>query len=266
MEYKDLLLEKDGEIAVITLNVPEKMNALTVDMRQSIVLAVDNVAKDDEVRVVIVTGAGRGFCSGADVTRQAAAIAGQATVASRDERYQVVGWPVADIFPSLNKPVIAAVNGAAVGAGFSVALSCDIRIASETAKFGAAQLARGLVPDAGLTYYLPEAVGMSKAAEIMFTGAVVSAAEAEKLGLVSRVVPPAELMPAAKEIARKVVQQAPIPIALTKKMLWRGRMDSLVRQIDLETSSQIICRASEDHKESVRAFLGKLPPPKFKGK
>ncbi|MFC1985695.1 enoyl-CoA hydratase/isomerase family protein [Chloroflexota bacterium] len=265
MTYEDLLLEKEGGIATITLNVPEKLNALTENMRISLPLAVDEIAKDDKVRVVIVTGAGRGFCSGADVRRQAARVAGEVTEVSRHTLLDIVG-KLANIFPKLEKPVIAAVNGPCVGAGFSIAMSCDIRIASDIARFACAFIWRGLNPDTGMTHFLPTSVGTSKALELMFTGEMISAAEAERLGIVSRVVPPDELMKTARELAAKIAQQAPIAVELTKKIVWRGLLEKLTRQLDLETYAQRICLQTEDHRESVRAFLEKRPQPQFKGK
>ena len=265
MEFEDLLLEKEGSIATITLNVPEKLNALSFKMARSLPLAVNEVAKDDAVRAVIVTGAGRGFCAGADVGRLKARLDGTVEL-SRYELLQVTGWPYADLFPQLNKPVIAAINGPSAGAGFSIALSCDIRIASETARFAAAQVARGLVPDAGLTFCLPQAVGVSRALELMFTGEIIDAAEAERIGIVSRVVPPDQLMPVVRELATKIAEQAPISVELTKKMVYRGMLDKLARQIDLESYAQPICFQTEDHKGSVRAFLEKRPIPPFRGK
>ena len=267
MDFEDLLLEKKDGIATITLNVPEKLNAVTVGIRESLPLAVDEVAKDDEVRVVIITGAGRGFCSGADVTamrdRQSS---GGAPEVSRYERLQVTGWPFAHLFPNLDKPVIAAINGPCAGMGFSLALSCDIRIASEAARFGAAQVARALVPDVGMTHFLPSIVGTSRALELMFTAEIIDATEAERLGIVSKVVPADELMKVTHELATKIAQQAPIPIELTKKIVYRSMIDDITRQLDLETYGQQICFQTEDHKESVRAFLEKRPQPQFKGK
>jgi enoyl-CoA hydratase/carnithine racemase len=265
MEYEDLLLEKDDfGIATLTLNVPEKLNALTVRMGMNLPLAVDEVARDDNVRVLIVTGAGRGFCSGADVS--AMQVLTGAAEQSRFNRLQVTGWPIVDIFPRLQKPTIAAINGPCVGAGLSLALSCDIRIASETARFGVAQVARALVPDFGLTCYLPLAVGMSNALELMYTAELIDAPKAELIDLVSRVVPPDDLMKIARELATKIVQQAPLSVELAKKMVWCGLFDRLARQLDLETDSIRICRQSEDHRESVKAFLEKKSPPKYKGK
>jgi enoyl-CoA hydratase/carnithine racemase len=265
MQYEDLLLEKDDSgIATLILNVPKKLNAITVKMGMNLPLAVDEVARDDSIRVLIVTGAGRGFCSGADVSAMQALI--RAAEQSRFNRLQVTGWPVADIFPRLLKPTIAAINGPCVGAGLAIALSCDLRIASETARFGVAQVARALVPDFGLTFYLPLAAGMSNALQLMYTAELIDASEALRIGLVSRVVPADDLMKTTRGLASKIVQQAPLSVELTKKMAWRGLFDRLARQLDLETDSIRICRQSEDHRESVKAFLEKKPLPRFKGK
>ncbi len=268
MTYEDLLLEKKDGIATITLNVPEKLNALTQKMRMSLPLVIGEIAKDDEVRVVIVTGAGRGFSSGADVAAMAArGRPGEpAEAPPRYTRTQGVGWPVErPIFPDLTKPVIAAINGPCVGGGFSLAMSCDIRIASEAARFGVSQVARGLVPDWSLTYFLPLAIGVSKALELMFTAEIISAAEAERLGIVSRVVPPDELIKVARELATRIAQQPPTSVELAKKIVLRGIFDNLTRQLDLESWGNSVCSASEDHREAVRAFLEKRPP-QFKGK
>ena len=265
IEYEDLLLEKAGGIVTITLNVPEKLNALTQPMRKNLLLVVDEIAKDDEVRVVIVTGAGRGFCSGADVSDQAARLAGGATEESKQVLLGLIGGAFCDLFPNLNKPVIAAINGPCAGMGFSLALSMDMRIASEMARFVPSQVARGLVPDSGLSYYLPQAVGTSRALEIFFTAKQIDAAEAEQLGIVSKVVPAEDLLKAAQELAEKIAQQPPVSIELTKRMVWRGIMDNLSRQLDLETYAQNICRDTEDHKEGVRAFFEKRAP-QFKGR
>ncbi len=266
MEYKDLLLKKEGQVAVITLNVPEKLNALTTEMRISLPLAVDEIVKDDEIRAVILTGAGRSFCSGADIARLNAYVNPDSPVnVPRYELEKVLGEALADIFPKLNKPVIAAINGTCVGVGFSIALSCDIRIASENAMFVTSQIARGLIPDGGMTYYLPLAIGLSKALELMFTAKKINATEAERLGIVSRVVEHEQLMQTAYELAYEIAKQAPISVELTKKIVWRGLMENLARQLDLESWAGRICGQSEDHKEGLRAFMEKRPP-QFKGR
>jgi enoyl-CoA hydratase/carnithine racemase len=268
MAYEDLLLEKreDG-VAILTLNVPDKLNAITSTMSRNLALATDELARDDDVRVVIVTGAGRGFCSGADVSTMQMRTDNTADAARlpRYQRLQVIGESVCDAFPKLDKPVIAAINGACAGAGLSMALSCDIRIASENARFVVAQVARALAPDYGMTYYLPAVVGMSKALELMFTARIIDATEAERIGLVSQMVPLDKLMGVAEELALEIVAQPPISVEMAKRMVWQGRFDDLVRQVDMESRIIQICFGTEDVRASVEAFMNKQPPPKYKG-
>ena len=269
MAYEDLLLEKKDHIALITLNVPQKLNALSRAMTLSIARVAEDLARDDDTRVVVVTGAGRGFCSGADVSMMAGRPAGGGTVTagpSRFDQIQVIGYPHADAFPKLNKPVIAAINGPCVGGGLSLALSCDIRIAADTARFGAAQVSRGLVPDYGMTMLLPLVAGVSNAFRLMYTADIVGAAEGKEMGLVSMVMPPDKLMQTVMELAGKIAQQPSYSLELTKKMVWRGMLGELTRQLDLETWAQNICFGTQDHRASVQAFLSKGPPPTFQGK
>jgi len=263
MEYQDLLLEKKENIAIVTLNVPQKLNALTRAMSLSIGKVAEDLAHDDEVRVVILTGAGRGFCSGADVSAMGGR--GGGTV-SRFDQMQYLGYPHSDAFPRLNKPVIAAINGPCAGGGLSLALSCDIRIASETARFGAAQVQRGLVPDYGMTMYLPMVAGVSNAFKIMYTAQMVSATEAKEMGVVSQVVPLEKLMETVMTLATTISQNPPYSLELTKLMVWRGMLDNLSRQLDLEGWAQRICFTTEDHRASVQAFMNKQPTPKYQGK
>ncbi len=263
MTYEDLILEKEGHLATITLSVPEKLNALTTAMRRSLPLVADEVARDDEIRVVILTGAGRGFCSGVDVTAMASR-AGKPQ--SRFEQLETLGASFCDVLFKLHKPVVAAINGPCAGGGFSLALTCDIRIAAETARFGAAQINRALVPDFGLSYFLPSIVGMSQACELMFTGKLIDATEALRLGIVSRVVPGKELMKVVRELAAQIAQQPPVAVELTKKMVYRRITADFLHQLDLETYAQNLCRQTEDHAEAVRTFLEKQPPPHFKGR
>lgn len=259
MAYEDVLLEKKDGIATITLNVPDKLNALTYKMRKNLPLVTEEIAQDDSIRAVIVTGAGRGFCSGID-------LGGMPAELPRNERIQHAGWPFIDAFPKLMKPVIAAVNGVCVGGGLSLALTCDIRIASEAARFGCIWITRALAPDFGSTYLLPRTVGSSKALELMWTGEMLPAAEAARIGIVSKVVPPEELMKTAQELAFKIAHQAPLSIELAKKMVYRSMFDAFTRQLDMETLAQRICSQSEDAKAAVKAFLEKKPQPEFTGK
>ncbi len=263
MAYEDILLEKKHNVATITLNAPDKLNALTVKMRQGLLTALDELAKDDDTRVVIVTGAGRGFCSGADLSGMGV---GTRADMPRYRRIEVLGQGWADAVFKLEKPTIAAVNGPAVGAGFSLALSCDIRIASETARFGSVFVLRGLAPDHGATYLLPRVVGMSKALELMYTGEIIDAAEALRLGIVSRVVPPDNLMKVTQELAARIAKQPPLALELTKRVVHRSMVDDLNHHLDWESQAQQICLRSEDNQEAIRAFLEKRPPNPFKGK
>jgi enoyl-CoA hydratase/carnithine racemase len=269
LAYEDLLLEKKEHVALVTLNAPQKLNALSRAMTQSIAKVAEDLVHDDEVRVVVVTGAGRGFCSGADVSMMAPRPAGSGTASAGPSRFdamQYMGYPHADAFPRLNKPVIAAINGPCVGGGLSLALSCDIRIASDTARFGASQVARALVPDYGMTMYLPLVIGVSNAFRLMYTAEIIGAAEAKEMGIVSQVVPGDKLMETVMALANQIAQQPPYSVELTKLMVWRGMLEQLTRQLDLETWAQRICFGTEDHQASVRAFLSKEPLPKFHGK
>jgi enoyl-CoA hydratase/carnithine racemase len=263
MDMKDLILEKDGPVAVLTLNRPEKMNAISADMRVAIPQALQEIQEDDSVRAFILTGAGRGFCSGADVAVQAARAAGQVTDTSRQTLLQLVGSFIL-AFEKVNKPVIAAVNGIAAGVGLTMTLTCDIRIASANARFSAIWVKRGLIADGGASLLLPLTVGMEKALELCFTGEVIDAPEAERIGLVSRVVPAEELMKRAKELARKIAANPPISVELAKRVMWEKIRNQLREQLVFESYAQALCRTTQDQKEAVKAFMEKREP-QFKG-
>ena len=256
MKYQDLILEKEDGIATLTLNRPDKLNAISMTMRDELPEAIDEVRGDDEVRVLIVTGAGRGFCSGADVASQAARLTGEKAEQSRRSLLAPLGiWGV--LLAELEKPVIAAVNGVAAGAGLSFALLCDIRIAAESARFSAIWRRIGLIADIGATYFLPRILGVEKALELMYTGDIIDAREAERIGLVSRVVPDDDLMKVTRELATKIAKGPPIAIELMKRAVYRDILSGLRVKLDFETYAQDICRRSEDHKEGVTAFLEK---------
>jgi len=263
METKEILVEKDGPVAVLTLNRPEKMNAISLDMRVEIPRALEEIQANDAVRVLILTGAGRGFCSGADVAVQAARAAGQVADTSRQTMMQLVGSFIL-AFERVNKPVIAAVNGVAAGVGLTMTLTCDIRIASSAARFSAIWVKRGLIADGGASLLLPLTVGMEKALELCFTGEVIDAPEAERIGLVSRVVPPEELMARAKELARKIAANPPISVELAKRVMWEKVRSQLRETLIFESYAQGLCRTTQDQKEAVKAFMEKREPV-FKG-
>ena len=263
METKDILLEKDGPVAVLTLNRPEKMNAISADMRVAIPQALQEIQEDDSVRALILTGAGRGFCSGADVAVQAARAAGQVTDTSRQTLLQLVGSFIL-AFEKVNKPVIAAVNGIAAGVGLTMTLTCDIRIASANARFSAIWVKRGLIADGGASLLLPLTVGMEKALELCFTGEVIDAQEAERIRLVSRVVPAEGLMTRAKELAQKIAANPPISVELAKRVMWEKVRNQLRETLIFESYAQSLCRTTQDQKEAVKAFMEKREP-QFKG-
>jgi len=263
MEGKDLILEKDGHMAVLTLNRPDKMNAISAAMRENLPLILQEVQEDDNVRVLIITGAGRGFCSGADVAVQAARAAGQQAETSRKTILQLVGSLILG-FEKINKPIIAAINGIAAGVGLTITLACDLRIASANARFSAIWVKRGLIADGGATFLLPFIVGMEKALELTFTGDIIDAKEAERIRLVSRVVPPEELMTRAKDLAQRIASGPPISVELVKRVMWEKIRNQLREQLLLESYAQNVCRTTQDQKEAVKAFMEKREP-QFKG-
>lgn len=266
MNQQDLLLTREEGVAVLTLNRPEKLNALSRNMLDTIPLILKEILEDDKVKVLVITGAGRGFCAGADVGRLTDRLS--ETFAdkypTRRAMFQPIGYWV-DALVNLEKPTIAAVNGPAAGAGFSLTLACDIRIASEKAEFGATFVKRGLIPDGGATKLLPMIVGLSKAYELIYTGDMINAAEAERIGLVSRVVPHDKLMAVSMELATKIARGASVAIEFSKRAIRHGLSADIKSQLDFETRGQDLARQTEDHAEGVKSF-GEKRPPAFKGR
>jgi 2-(1,2-epoxy-1,2-dihydrophenyl)acetyl-CoA isomerase len=259
MTYTCLLYEAKDGIATLTLNRPERLNALGDTLREDFLDALTRTAANPDVRVMIVTGAGKGFCAGGDVKAM-----NEAKETGRER-------PLLDkIAPSRDRallamrdapqPIIAAVNGAAAGAGMNLALGCDIRIASTAAKFSQAFVKRGLHPDWGGTYFLPRVVGMAKAAEMIFTGEIIDAAEALRLGIVSRVVAPEELMSTTLALARRIAAGPPVAIRLAKHSLYANAERDLKASLEGETFAQNICFDTEDAREGIRAFVDKRDP------
>jgi len=264
MTYECLLYEVKDGIATLTLNRPDRLNALGGSLREDLHDAVTRSAADPEVRVMVITGAGKGFCSGGDVKAMGEAKAGQRErpliekIAPGRDRTLLA-------MREAPQPIIAAVNGAAAGAGMNLALGCDIRIASTAARFTQAFVKRGLHPDWGGTYFLPRVVGTAKACEMIFTGDVIDAAEAERLGIVSRVVVPEELMPTAYELARRIAAGPPVAIRLAKRSIYANSELDLRAALQVETMAQNICFETEDATEGIRAF-GEKRAPTFKGR
>ena len=259
MKYECLLYAVEDRIATLTLNRPERLNALGGTLREELYDAVTRTASDPNVGVLVITGAGRGFCSGGDVKSMSERDqAGAAT--STDERLAPVRDRCILAMRDCPKPLIAAINGAAAGAGMNLALACDMRIASTAAKFSQAFVKRGLAPDWGGSYFLPRVVGVAKACELIFTGEAIDAAEALKLGIVNAVVAPAELMAAAMKLARKIAAGPPVAIALAKRAIHHNQEADLRSALEFETFAQGVCRDTEDAKEGVRAFVEKRAP------
>ena len=260
MDYKDILLDISDGIATITLNRPDKLNAFTGTMMHEVIDAFDRTDADDNVKVVIVTGAGKGFCAGADLSSGGDTFArGGSDVQTKQGVPRDGGGLVSlRIFNSL-KPVIGAINGAAVGVGVTMTLPMDIRMASENARFGFVFAKRGIVPEACSSYFLPRIVGIQQATEWVFTGRVFPAQEAKDARLVRSVHPADELLPAARELAREIADNtAPVSVALSRRMLWRMLGASHPMDAHRADSRGIQERGrSNDSKEGVVSFLEK---------
>jgi len=256
MELKTILLSKEDGVATIILNRPDRLNALNQQMINELNLAIDEMAEDDGVRVLVISGAGRGFCAGADLDFLSSI--GDSATEARKEMSAVHSIPLK--LRALPKPVIASVNGAAAGAGANLALACDLIIASEKARFGQVFVNVGLHVDTGGTHFLPWAVGVPKAMELMMTGDLIDAKEAERIGLINRVVPPEELEKATKELAEKLANGPAAVFVALKTSVYQGLTMNLSAALEREADCQSIFMNSEDNREGVKAVLeGRKP-------
>ena len=256
-----VLVELDGEagVATVTLNRPEALNALNVPMKQALLAVFRRLEREAGARAVILTGAGRAFCAGQDLRERLEPGAAPLGVEVR-ERYN----PIIRAMRGLPKPIVAAINGVAAGAGASLAMACDIRIASDAASFALAFGRVGLVPDSGATWFLPRLVGATRAAELALLNDPVSAVDAVHFGLVGRMVPAAELATEAKALAARLAAGAPKAIALTKRALNAAWEHDLDAALDYEAHLQDMAGRTKDHAEGMAAFLEKRQP-RFSG-
>jgi len=259
MQYQNLGYEVKEQVAYLTLNRPERKNALGGSMRQDLLDAFACVEADPEVRAVVLTGAGSAFCAGGDVKEMARAFE-QGIERPLVEKIRPVRDRIVLAISEATKPVIAAVNGAAAGAGMNIALAADIRLASTTALFAQSFVRRGVHPDFGGTYFLPRVVGLAKASELIFTGESIDAEEALKLGIVSRVLPPEQLMPAATQLAARIAAGPPIAVQLAKRCLRQSANASLREMLERETAAQNLCFETQDAREGMQAFVEKRAP------
>jgi 2-(1,2-epoxy-1,2-dihydrophenyl)acetyl-CoA isomerase len=254
MGYQTLLVDKAGAVITLTLNRPEARNALDMAMRRELVVALDEVEADASARVLVLTGAGGHFSAGGDVK----SMQGSHTAAQGRERVTALNRLVVRLveFP---RPVIAMVDGFAVGAGCNLALCCDLIVASDRARFGEVFAKIGLVPDGGGSWLLPRLVGMARAKELVFTADIIDAAEALRMGLVNRVVPAAELATVTRGLADRIAQGPPKVLAMAKHMLNRAASSDLRGALDVEAFSQGIAITGDEHREGLAAFFEKRP-------
>lgn len=265
MDLETLLFEREDGIAIITLNRPDRLNAWTPTMGRELVDVFRVADRDRDVRAIILTGAGRAFCAGADMDFFAGQIrdGGGTQAAGGDGPARVEEFPA--LMQRLATPTIAAISGYALGVGCTITLLCDIRIAAEGAKLGFLFPRMGVMAELGSTFLLPRLVGLGRACELMFTGAQYPAPELERIGLLNRVVPDDELLPTARALAREIAACAPLSVTLTRRALHQSLSATFDAQVRHEAYALEYLYRSRDHAEAVAAFKEKRPP-KFEGR
>ncbi len=252
--YENILVETRGRVGIITINRPNKLNALNIPTRAEIVAALESFRANDEVRVLVITGAGeKSFIAGADITE----FAGRTAL---DQRSIMRSNRMFDAFEEFPKPVIAMINGFCLGGGCEVALSCDLRIASENAQFGQPEIKLGIIPGGGGTQRLTRLIGEGKAMELILTGDMIKADEAKALGLVNHVYPLAELEAKTMELANRIAEMSPIALRMAKEAVKGAARLTLRDGLDHEIDLFALCFSSEDKEEGVKAFLEKRKP------
>ena len=268
MNFTEILYDKSDRIATVTLNRPDKLNAITPTLSSELRTAVMDAERDSDVGVIVITGAGRAFCAGADMGNLSDISTGRASVGGgstprddsmrdfRPDYRNVYAWPLA-----LRKPVIGAINGPCVGYGFTLSLYYDVRIASDKARMGLIFTQRGLAIEHGSSWMLPRIVGVARAAELAITGRLVDADEALRIGLVQRVVPGDKLIPVAREVAGQIINNcSPFGVATAKKLLYQHLFTDLATAVREDDEAATMMTRGDDFKEGVRAFMEKRSP------
>lgn len=275
MSYKHLILERHDHVALVTLNRPERLNALNRALRDELMDVVEQLRHDDDVWAVVFTGAGRGFCSGADISGTPEAEGEQAGEAaakppSRAERiyeyeYHWVGRQALAIYEQLDKPTVAAVNGPAAGAGMSLALACDLRVGSENTRFKTVFLERNLSPDSGMSYFLPRIVGLSRALDLILSSRWVDAEEAYRIGLLDRIFPAETLVENAIQVAKELSAWPPLATQAAKRAVHHSMEATLREQLIYEVHAITIGRRATNDAAEARAARAEGRPPRWTG-
>jgi 2-(1,2-epoxy-1,2-dihydrophenyl)acetyl-CoA isomerase len=266
--YTQVMYDVADHVATITLNRPEKLNAFTPTMIDDWAQAIEEARGDDDVRAVIVTGAGRGFCAGGDVGSERSetdVLRTSAGPADRRNNLRYSVHRVARALALLDKPYIAAVNGAAVGAGMDMASMADMRFAADSARFGMAYVKVGIIPGDGGAYFLPRIVGMAKALELIWTGDLIDAQEALRIGYVSKVFPAETVLQETRAFAERLAQGPAVALQLAKRLAYRSMDATMDQALDLAQSAMVIAQSTEDAKEGPRAFAERRAP-NFQGR
>lgn len=254
MEFKHLILSRDGNVGILTISRPKALNALNTEVLQELDVALDDLANDKDVYVIVLTGEGKAFVAGADVVEM------KDMTPEEAKEFAEKGCRVFRKLETINKPVIAAVNGYAFGGGCELAMACDIIIAGEQAKFGLPEVSLGITPGFGGTQRLPRIVGTKIAKEIIFTGGTIGAQEAQRIGLVNRVVPPNTSLQTAIEMGKIIASKGQIAVRNTKVAIDRGIETNIEKGIEIENQMFAGCFESNDQKEGMTAFIEKRKP------
>ena len=254
MAYENVLLEKEDRVAILTINRPKAMNALNNDTLLDIKGAITEIKEDPSIDVLIITGADKAFVAGADISFM------QPLTAIEGRAFGALGQAVFRAIEAMEKPVIAAVNGFALGGGCELAMCCDFRVASTKAKFGQPEVGLGITPGFGGTQRLPRLVGSGMAKQMLYTADIIDAAEALRIGLVNSVVEPEELMDFVKKIAKRIVSKAQVAVRLSKVAATEGMQTDIDRSMTIEADAFGLCFATADQKEGMSAFVEKRKP------